>query len=32
MATFVIKALDKRRLWKTQTEDRKTKRSKCSMI
>ena len=32
MATFVINALDKRRLWKNQTEDRKTKRSECSMI
>ena len=32
MATFVIKALDKRRLGKNQTEDRKTKRSECSMI
>ena len=32
MATFVIKALDKRRLWKNQTEDRKTKRSECNMM
>ena len=32
MATFVIKALDKRRLRNNQTEDRKTKRSECSMI
>ena len=32
MATFVIKALDKRRLWKNQTEDRKAKKSECSMI
>ena len=32
MATFVIKALDKRRRWKNETEGRKTKRSECSMI
>ena len=32
MATFVIEGLDKRRPWMTQTEDRNTKDSECSMI